>query len=80
MKNLCSSPFVTLPLDDPSIFNATSTTENRSYAMVSVPWQMPGKMYSACEGLEQGTIFADLDQPYVCAVCNKDKKEACDCG
>ena len=80
MKDLCTSPFVTVPLDDPSIFNATSTVENRSYAMVSVPWQMPGKMYSACEGLSQGTVFADLNQPYVCTVCKKEKKEDCDCG
>lgn len=80
MKDLCTSPFVTVPLDDPSIFNATSTAENKAYAMVTVPWQTPGRLYSACEGLMQGTIFADLNQPYVCPVCSKNKKEACERG
>ena len=62
MNDLCTSPFMTVPLDDPSILKTTSNTDNRAYATISVPWQVPGKMYSACEGLSQGTIFADLDQ------------------
>ena len=48
--------------------------------MVSVPWQTPGKLYSACEGLHRGTIFVDLDQPYVCLTDCMKKKEVCDCG
>ena len=80
MKELCSSPFVTVPLDDPSIFSNNAHVDNKSYAMVSVPWQTPGKLYSACEGLSRGTIFADLDQPYVCAICNNKANEVCDCG
>lgn len=80
MKDVCSSPFVTVPLDDPSIFSNNVHAENKSYAMVSVPWQTPvGKLYSACEGLSRGTIFADLDQPYVCTI-SKKVKEVCDCG
>lgn len=79
MKNNCNNPFVSIPLDDPSILNVTTDCNNRCYAMVSVPWQTPGKMYSACEGLNQGTIFADLDQPYVCPICNPKKREGCDC-
>ena len=81
MKDLCSSPFVTVPLDDPSILKNYAQAENKSYAMVSVPYQSPvGKLYSACEGLSRGTVFADLDQPYVCAVPNYKAKEVCDCG
>ena len=49
-------------------------------AMVSIPWQTPGKLYSACEGLHRGTIFVDLDQPYVCLTDCMKKKEECDCG
>ncbi|MBS5841928.1 MAG: spore coat associated protein CotJA [Clostridiales bacterium] len=71
---------MTVPLDDPSILKTTSNTDNRAYATISVPWQVPGKMYSACEGLSQGTIFADLDQPYVCTIRKKVTKEGCDCG
>lgn len=80
MNDLCTSPFMTVPLDDPSILKATSNTDNRAYATISVPWQIPGKMYSACEGLSQGTIFVDLDQPYVCTIRKKETKEGCDCG
>ena len=80
MNDLCTSPFMPVPLDDPSILKTTSNTDNRAYATISVPWQVPGKMYSACEGLSQGTIFADLDQPYVCTIRKKVTKEGCDCG
>ena len=80
MNDLCTSPFMTVPLDDPSILKTTSNTDNRAYATISVPWQVPGKMYSACEGLSQGTIFAFLDQPYVCTIRKKVTKEGCDCG
>ena len=80
MNDLCTSPFMTVPLDDPSILKTTSNTDNRAYATISVPWQVPGKMYSACEGLSQGTIFADMDQPYVCKIRKKVTKEGCDCG
>ncbi len=79
MNNICNSPFTTLPLDDPSIVNISNDVENRCYAMVSVPWQTPGKLYSACEGLHQGTIFHDLDQPYICTIAKNIKKEGCDC-
>lgn len=79
MNKKCTSPFVTTPLDDPSIINISTEVNNKYYAMVSVPWQTPGKLYSACEGLHQGTIFADLDQPYICTLDNKHEKECCDC-
>lgn len=80
MKDLCSNPFVTVPLDDPSILKNVTHADNKSYAMVSVPWQTHGKLYSACEGLHRGTIFVDLDQPYVCLTDCMKKKEECDCG
>ena len=80
MNDLCTSPFVTTPLDDLSILKASSDSENRVYATITVPWQVPGKLYSACEGLSQGTIFADLNQPYVCTIRKKVTKEGCDCG
>lgn len=81
MKDLYSSPFVTVPLDDPSILSNNAYIENKSYAMASVPYQAPvGSLYSACDGLLKGTIFADLDQPYVCAICPDKVKEVCDCG
>ncbi len=80
MNDLCNSPFVTKPLDDPSTFKSNCENENRAYATLSVPWQTPGKLYSACEGLRSGTVFANLDQPYACGKCAKPVKEACDCG
>lgn len=80
MNDLCTSSFLTVPLNDPSIINATTDTDDRMYATVSVPWQVPGKMYSACEGLAQGTIFPVLDQPYVCTVRKNVTKEGCNCG
>lgn len=81
MKDLCKTPFVAVPLDDPSIINNNTNIENKSYAMVSVPWQNnTGKLYSACEGLSKGTIFKDLDSPYYCSICPDIAKEDCNCG
>ncbi|MDR0286685.1 MAG: spore coat associated protein CotJA [Clostridiales bacterium] len=35
------------------------------YAHAYVPWQKQGsKVYNPCKGLERGTIYVDLDQPY----------------
>lgn len=80
MNDLCTSPFVTTPLDDPSAFKSNCNHENKEYASASVPWQVRGSLYSACEGLANGTIFVDLNQPYMCGKCNKPSKEVCDCG
>ena len=68
MNDLCTSPFVTTPLDDPSIINASSDSENRVYATITVPWQVPGKLYSACEGLSQGTIFAAVSYTHLSVI------------
>ena len=80
MSDLCTSSFLTVPLSDPSVLKNNSEIDDRAYATISVPWQMPGELYSACEGLSQGTIFPALNQPYVCTVRKNAAKEECSCG
>lgn len=40
-------------------------------AMAYVPWQHWGDLYKPEEGLKQGTIFAELDKPFVGRSCAK---------
>ena len=35
-------------------------------AMSYVPWQIWRNIYCIEEGLEKGTIFEDMDKPYIC--------------
>ncbi len=34
-------------------------------AMAYVPWQPWGEIYDVCEGFQSGTIFEDLDKPFL---------------
>ena len=36
-------------------------------AMAYVPFQQWGEIYESVKGLERGTIFPDLDKPFLCA-------------
>ncbi len=74
---------MTTPLDDCSMREPVYANSNTAMlAAAYVPWQVPGKMYSICDGLERGTIYPELDQPYLCPhVCDKTPvKEGCNCG
>lgn len=64
----CTSPFLTAPLSDCDMLDEIEDCNtHKILARVYVPWQEPGgKLYSMCEGLERGTIFPCLDQPYAC--------------
>lgn len=65
-KDYCSSPFLSTPLHEEEMRNEAvlgESTEGR-LATIYVPWQVPGKMFSICEGLEKGTIYKDLYRPY----------------
>lgn len=35
-------------------------------AMAYVPFQQWGEIYESSKGLERGTIFPDLDKPFLC--------------
>lgn len=34
-------------------------------AMAYVPWQSWGSLYDVCEGLSAGTVFEELDKPFL---------------
>ena len=34
-------------------------------AMAYVPWQQPGTLYDADKGLSRGTLFPELDKPFL---------------
>ena len=38
-------------------------------AMAYVPWQKWGDIYQLCQGLQAGTIFPELDKPFLCGRC-----------
>ncbi len=64
----CTSSFLTTPLNDCAMLDdMDADIQTEVLARAYVPWQMPGgRMYSMCEGLERGTIYPALDQPYTC--------------
>ena len=65
--NRCDTPFLNMPLSDSNIFAEDKHTPVRGIAQAWVPTQpSDGDMYSACEGLQQGTIFPILNRPYEC--------------
>ena len=39
--------------------------EGRSLAMAYVPWQQWREIYEPCMGFAQGTIFRELDKPFL---------------
>ena len=39
--------------------------------MAYVPWQRWHDTYDLCKGLNAGTIFPELDKPFLCARCVK---------
>lgn len=39
--------------------------DNRTVAMAYVPWQQFGRVYEPEKALQAGTIFADLDKPFL---------------
>jgi hypothetical protein len=63
----CDTPFLNTPLSDCNIFSEDGFAPVKGIAQAWVPMQPSGgEMYSACEGLRQGTIFPILDKPYEC--------------
>ena len=42
---------------------------NMPIGMCYVPWQKWGKVYDACSALERGTLFPDLDKPFLGGYC-----------
>lgn len=40
-------------------------------AMAYVPWQQWHDTYELCRGLQAGTIFPELDKPFLCSRCVK---------
>ncbi len=73
----CDTPFLNTPLSDRNIFSENELAPVTGIAQAWVPMQPSGGvMYSACEGLQQGTIFPILDQPYECNL----ERRCCDNG
>ena len=50
-----------IPMKDCDIF----TTQPISLAMAYVPYQQWGKVYDSALGFQRGTIFPDLDKPFL---------------
>lgn len=67
-EKCCDTPFLNIPLSDAEIFAETEeVNSDERLAQACMPVQGPGgQMFSACEGLQRGTIFAALDKPYLC--------------
>ena len=66
-KNNCDTPFLNTPLSDCIILSEVEPSPDMGIAQAWVPMQPSGgAMYSACEGLQQGTIYPILDKPYEC--------------
>ncbi len=42
-----------------------SSGHNFEIAMAYVPWQQPGTLYDADKGLSRGTLFPELDKPFL---------------
>lgn len=42
---------------------------NMPIGMCYVPWQKWGRVYDACNALERGTLFPDLDKPFLGGYC-----------
>lgn len=40
-------------------------------AMAYVPWQRWNETYDLCRGFQSGTIFPELDKPFLCSRCVK---------
>ena len=47
----------------------TEQNDQFPIAMAYVPWQQWGQTYTPEQGLRQGTIFPDLDYPFVMGRC-----------
>lgn len=66
-ENSCDTPFLNTPLSDCNILSEDEKSPDICLAQAWVPMQSSGGiMYSACEGLQQGTIFPVLNKPYEC--------------
>ena len=67
--NRCDTPFLNTPLSDSHIFAADELAPVKGIAQAWVPRQPSGgDLYSACEGLQQGTIYPVLNRPYECSL------------
>ena len=44
---------------------ASCSVDGCPLAMAYVPWQMWRDIYEPCKALETGTIFAELDKPFL---------------
>ncbi len=68
-----------IPLSELKTLKAKNTSSSDwRIAQAWVPKQGTGsELYSACEGLNRGTIYPILDKPYECKL-DKDER-GCDC-
>lgn len=61
---------MTLPAQDYEMnFDNRTNVEEAPLGMAYVPWQMWGSVYSLSQGLERGTIFPELDLPFMIGRC-----------
>ena len=65
----CESEFMTTKLSDESMLHGEAVAVNNTIlARIYTPAQIPGDLYSMCYALERGTVYPELDQPYLCKV------------
>ena len=50
---------------------APSHIDHFTAAMAYVPWQKWNETYELCRGLQAGTIFPELDKPFLCRRCGR---------
>lgn len=48
-----------------STMGGSAAYNNMPVGMCYVPWQMWGSVYEPCKALERGTMFPDLDKPFL---------------
>lgn len=49
----------------PPCYNANDSLDDMPVAMAYVPWQKWQQIYEPCQALQRGTIFKELDKPFL---------------
>ena len=63
----CESDLMLTKLSDESMLHGEAVAANNTVlARIYTPAQIPGELYSMCYALERGTVYPELDQPYLC--------------
>lgn len=68
MKKQCNTP-TDYSLKNHCNMYSVDTVNSNPLAMAYVPWQYWQQPVEPCEGLERGTIFAELDKPFLGGKC-----------